>query len=147
MHWRAQCHAKWPRGCKEFQHPARMEVIEPKSPDTLETASITEPWVHINLPKKTLNDLLYQRQCISQPGSWNLLFACRIVVLRLLRLIIKARHDIPEFLYANLWSIHVFAFEIDWSWNIFTSHNFQVLLNAHRVAHRPQKRENWGLEI
>ena len=38
----------------------------------------------------------------------------------LLRLNIKARHDIPEFLNANLLSMHLIAFDVDWSWNIFT---------------------------
>ena len=45
-------------------------------------------------------------------------YACRIVVLWLLRLNIKASHDIPKFLIANLWSIHLLAFYIDWSWKI-----------------------------
>ena len=40
-----------------------------------------------------------------------------------LSLNIKARHDIPEFLTANLSSIHVIAFDIDWKRNIFSSHN------------------------
>ena len=39
-------------------------------------------------------------------------FAYRTVVLRLFKLNIKARHEIPEFLNANLWSIHFIAFDI-----------------------------------
>ena len=57
----------------------------------------------------------------------------RIVPLWLLRTIVKA---ISEFLSANLSefrileckSMHLIAFDIDWSWNIFTSHNFCSLL-------------------
>ena len=41
---------------------------------------------------------------------------------------IKARHEIPEFLNANLWSIHLIAFDIDWSWNNFTAHKFCSML-------------------
>ena len=29
VHWLAQCHTKWPRGCRDFQHPAGI------SPDSL----------------------------------------------------------------------------------------------------------------
>ena len=45
----SECHAKWPRGSKEFQHPAQ---IEPMSPDSLLLALTTKPWVQINLGKK-----------------------------------------------------------------------------------------------
>ena len=31
VHWLAQCHTKWPRGCREFQHPAGIETISPDS--------------------------------------------------------------------------------------------------------------------
>ena len=50
--------------------------------------------------------------------------ACRIVVLGLLNLNIKARHYKPEFLKAGLLLIHLINLEINWSWNIFTLHNF-----------------------
>ena len=44
--------------------------------------------------KKTVHELLFL-------ATWNLFFVCRIVVLGLLRLNIKARHYIPEFLTWN----------------------------------------------
>ena len=68
---------------------------------------------------------------ISRPGLTHFLHALAAIgriVLRLLKLNIKARHDIPEFLTANLLSIHVIALDIDWSWNFFTWNNF--LLNV-----------------
>ena len=34
----------------------------------------------------------------------------------------------PEFLNANLWTIRLIALDIDWSWNIFTLHNFYSML-------------------
>ena len=40
VHWLAQCQAKWPRGCKEFQHPAR---IESKLLDLLQLTLTTKP--------------------------------------------------------------------------------------------------------
>ena len=54
------------------------------------------------------------------------------------KLNIKARRVIREFLNANLWLMHLFAFDIDWSWNIFTSHNFcsvliEQLINLEQV--------------
>ena len=64
----------------------------------------------------------YMTRRISPPAT-NFL-AYRSVVLRFFKLNIKARHQIREFLNANLRSIHLIAFDIDWSWNIFTSHNF-----------------------
>ena len=40
-----------------------------------------------------------------------------------------ARHDIPEFLNANLWSIHFIAFNIKWSWHIMLAlHNICSML-------------------
>ena len=84
MHWQAQCNAKWPRCCRGFQHPARIEPISPthcQSPQPLGHRFISIWW------KK-----LYIDRCILQPGT--AFFACRIVVLGLLRLNIKARHEI-----------------------------------------------------
>ena len=47
-------------------------------------------------------------------------------------------NEIREFLNANLWSIYLIAFDIDWSWNIFTLHNFcsmliEQLINLEKV--------------
>ena len=42
------------------------------------------------------------------------IFACRSVICGLLKLNIKARQDIPEFLTANFLLIHVIALDIDW---------------------------------
>ena len=42
-------------------------------------------------------------------------FACRMVVLGLLKLNIMARKDIPGFLTTTLLLIHVIALDIDWS--------------------------------
>ena len=66
VHWRAHCHAKWPRGGKEFQHPQR---IEPMSPDSLEIALTTEPWVHIDLLWKKVHDSRYL-------ATWNQPLLC-----------------------------------------------------------------------
>ena len=40
------------------------------------------------------------------------------------------------------WTIHLIAFCTDWSWNLFTLHNFSS--NAHQAA-GPWKSENWEL--
>ena len=55
----------------------------------------TEPWICVSLQKQKVYFSLFLATC-------NRFFACRIVVLGLLRLNIKARHEIPEFLNANL---------------------------------------------
>ena len=65
-------------------------------------------------------------------GIWLVVFRhlqpYRTVVLGLFMLNINARHVIRDVFNANLWSIHIFAFYIDWSWNIFTLHIFCSML-------------------
>ena len=116
--------------------------IEPKLPNSLQLSLTTKTLVSIDCWKKR-----YMTRRISPPATD--FFAYRTVVLGFFKLNIKARHEIPEFLNANLWSIHLIAFDIDWSWNIFTLQcKFaQFLLFAHRATHRPRKGENWELEI
>ena len=58
--------------------------------------------------------------CLQDCCTWNVLN-------------IKARHEIQN----SWWLIHLIAFDIDWSWNVFTSHNF--LLNAHRNSSTSKK--------
>ena len=60
----------------------------------------------------------YMNRSISPPATD--FFGYRTVVLGFFNLNIKARHEIREFLNANLWSIHLIALDIDWSWKIFT---------------------------
>ena len=55
VHWRAQCHAKWPRGSRKFQHPAG---IEPTSQDSVKIHSYSPSplsdhrAIDLYLPKK-----------------------------------------------------------------------------------------------
>ena len=121
--WWAQCHAQLPKVGKEFQHPPRIEL---KSPDPLQFALTTEPWLRIDVQIKMVYNSSYL-------ATWNPFFACRIVILWLLRLNMKARFYIPEFLNA--------------SWNIKSFHFVQFLLHAHWAAHQLWKSENWKLEI
>ena len=69
--------------------------IEPEQPDSLQLTLITKPWVRVSLQE----NILYNLTCLA---TGNRFFECRTVVLRLLRLNIKARHENPEFLNANL---------------------------------------------
>ena len=103
---------------EEFQHSSG---IEPISPDSLLPASTTKPWVRISYMKKTVYDSSFFASC-------NRFFAYRTVVLGLFKLNIKAGHEIRKFFSANLKSINLSAFDIDWSWIIFTVHNFCSLL-------------------
>ena len=54
VHWRARCHAKWPRGCREIQHP---EGIEPMLPKSLQLKLNKKPWIFIDLKKMTYHVL------------------------------------------------------------------------------------------
>ena len=51
VHWLAQCHAKWQRGSREFQHPAGIEPTSPAS-GSLQLKLTTKPWVQIDLVKE-----------------------------------------------------------------------------------------------
>ena len=102
VHWLAQCHAKWLRSGRNFQHQAG---IEPHVASL--TATRLNHWAIDSLMKKMVHES-------SSLATWNCLFVCRIVVLGFLRLNINARHDIPDFLNATLWSIHLIACELTW---------------------------------
>ena len=75
------------------------------------------------------------------------LFECRIVILRLLKLKIKARlarQDMTEFLDANLFklSICVIVLDVDWSWSFWLStilHKTYWAAQWPGVTVRPQK--------
>ena len=74
----------------------------------------------------------YTTRRISLPAT-DLFFAYKTVVLGLFKLNIKARHKIPEFLNTNIWLIGLITFNIDWSWNIFTWHNFCSIAQLEKV--------------
>ena len=111
VHWRTQCHIKWPSGSRRFLHPAKLQ-------DSLQLTLTINPWVHIDLPGK-----LYIGHCILQPTTD--FFVYRIVALGLFKLNIKARHEIPEFLNAKTL---IDTSYIDWSWNIFFLYKFYSML-------------------
>ena len=69
-------------------------------------------------------------------------FAYKTVVLGLFKLNVKARHSIQEYLNTNLWLIHFTQFDIDWSWNIITLHNFCSMLIKQLIDLRKVRTEN-----
>ena len=60
-------------------------------------------------------------------ATLNRFFACRLVILGLLKLNIKARQDTSEFLTTNLLLIHIIELDIDWSCTFLLAH----FLHAH----------------
>ena len=92
-----------------------------------------------NADAASLKTVCYQ-QCVA---TCNRFLACRIVVLGLIRLNIKARHDIPEFLNANLWSIHLITFKILIAVEIFSLHT--IFADCPSSSLSTQK--NWELRI
>ena len=62
VHWLAQCHTKWPRGGREFQHHAG---IGPKLPNLLLPTKTSQPLVCVSLLKKLVNDLSYYFKCLA----------------------------------------------------------------------------------
>ena len=129
MHWRAQCHAKWQRHCRDSA-PCRSQThVSRLSMTSLNHSTIgsyqllkkNSIWLVI-LRELFLTAFLGAELSISDSSGW----------------IIKARQAIPASLNANLWSIHLIAFDIDWSWNFFTLHKFcsmliEQLINLERV--------------
>ena len=117
VHSQAQCHAKWPRSGRGFQQESN------SSRPTLcnQSQPLSHWFVSIARKKRCMT------RHISPPATEFL--AYKTVVLGFFKLNIKARHEIREFLNAYHWSIHLIAFDIDWSWNIL--YFAQFLLNAH----------------
>ena len=110
MHWRTQCHTKWP----SVQHSSG---IEPKLPYSLLltfTTNLALSHWFISIAQKKL----YITLQISSPATD---FLHRTVVLGFFKMNIKAGQEKREFLNANLLSIHLIAINIYWSWNICTS--------------------------
>ena len=124
------------RDSTEFNHPSGFELM---SPDKLWLALTTQPYVRVNL----LDDMVEESPYLASVFQ---LFACLIVDFGFLESDIMARDDTPEFfklthnLTANLWSTHIIALDIVWTWNIFST-----LLNAHWACHRPS--QNLELKI
>ena len=130
MHWLAQClePAKWPKGSKEFQHPPR---IEPKLPDSLEITLTTEPWVCINLLKKN--------------RIWLVIFWVMDCCSWIAQVEYQGHTLYTRILEANLWSVHLITFNIDWSWNIFILHNFCSMLIKQVIDLKKWELRTWNL--
>ena len=134
VHGRAQCHAKWPRDSREFEHSAGIDPVSP----SLQLSLIVEPYRdHIDLQRKTVHDS-------SHLATVNQFFACRIVVLGLpvLKLNFNARHDIPDCKHFRYMSIYVIAWDIDWSWNISLRTNFCLTLIEQLINIKKARTEN-----
>ena len=92
-----------------------------------------------------MNSPFSQPETASLPAAWGLLF----LDCSLLRLDIKSRCYIPEFSNANLWSLHLIAFNIDWS---FTSHDFfsmliEQLINLENLKVRTENLKFWAGQL
>ena len=125
MHWLAQCHAKGRQKgsapCKNRTHVSRL-LATCLNCKAMNSCQSTEKTVYDSLHIATLNPF----------------FVCRIVIVGLLYLNTKARQNIPDFLSANLLSKHVIALDIDWSWKIFSSHNFVRILYSIFIEQQQQ---------
>ena len=127
MHWRAQCQAKWQSGKFSTNHesnPCRPSLCNQSKPLSHRFVSVAWKKQYMTLSRR-----------ISPPAT-------EPVILCLFKLNIKARHKIRELLNANLWSIHFIAFYIDWSWNIFTLHNFCSMLIEQLIDLEKVRTEN-----
>ena len=131
--WRAQCYAQWQRAAATW----RIETI---LPDSLRLGLTTKPYSYKSTEKN---------------GIW-------LVISRHLEpifcmqdfhfLIDKVQYqgqirylDTQEFFTANLWSTHIIAFDIDWSWNIFLSHIFYQCSSSRSSISEKWKLRTWNL--
>ena len=135
VYCRAQCHAKWAIVQQRVSAPCKNRT---------QVARLTIDHWAISSYRSPERNIIWLVVSHNLEG-WNHIFACRIVVLGLLRLYIKTRHDIEEFLTANLWSIHLIAFDIDWSWNIFTLHIFAKCSSSSSSASKKWEVRTWNL--
>ena len=142
MHLRAQCHAKWPKGCTEFEQPVWFKLT---STDSLQLALTNKPWVIIDLEKRKCD----MTSNISQP--WSIFFLHpRLSFL-----------DCSSWIWGQTLWIRIIhskpsvdtCYCIQRRLELKYFHFPQFLLNARWADHSPwanhspQKSENWELEI
>ena len=136
VHWRAQCHAKWPtglRGGTKFQHPA---AIKPILPDSLRLLRSRFNHLATGSYRSTKKKQVYESLYLATLNYGPIFY-------------VSSRISRPDKIYQNsshqtFFSIHIIAIiaqDIDWSWR--KKILAQFLLNAHQ----PQKCDKWELEI
>ena len=137
VHWLARLHAKLPRGSSKIQHPAG---IEPISPNSLRLALTTEPSESLYQPPKENNKWLVV-SCNLEP----IFFAYRIVVSGLIKLNIKARHEIPEFFYRKPFTNTCYSIGDRLEFHYFHFAQFCSMLMEQLIDHRKVWIENLKL--
>ena len=134
----AQCHAKWPRGSREFHHPAG---IEPEQPYSLLLTLTTKAWVLVCLQKK-----MNISSSVLQP----------VLVLQLLFWVQDCRSQIAQVVYQGqaqknrtlkLKPLIDTPYRIRHRMELKYFHLAQFLPITHRAAHKPWNSENWELKI
>ena len=121
MHWWAQCHAKWPTRGRAFMHSSR---IEPKSQNSLRLTLTTKALVRIIYSKNSVYDSSYF-------ATFNRFFCVQDCRSRIVQVEYQGQTRNSRILERKPLinaSLHLIAFNIDWSWNIFFSHNFCSML-------------------
>ena len=129
VHWRAQSHVKWPRGCREFQHSSLShQELDPCHP------TLTHRFVSITWRKRDMTIFATCNQFF-----WVQDFRSRIVQVQVEY---QGQTRNTRILDANLWSMHIIAFDKDKNWNIFTSHNFCEMLVKQLIDLEKVKTDN-----
>ena len=108
VHWWAQCHLKWPRGCKDTQITSGIKPSLPthwKLPFDLNL----KPFFCLQDYSSLIAQVEYQGQT-RYTWYYTAILGCKA-------LIVTSCH-IPQRFYIM----------IDWKWNIFTLHNFCSML-------------------
>ena len=122
MHLRAQCHATWPRRCRAFQHPSR---IEPKSPNSLLTVLTTKPLVHINNREKLIHESSYFATC----NHFFCIQDCRTQIV-----LVEYHGQTQNTRILELKTLIDVFYRIQHRLGLKYFHFAQFLLNAHRAA-------------
>ena len=125
VHWLAQCHS--PMGLQSKSAMGLQSVsalIGNRTHLAQLKATHLNHWAIGSFQSTEKKRYMTSLTCRISPPATNI-FAFRTVVLGLFKLNIEARHEIPEFLNANLWLMHFIPFDIDWThhwrWNISLS--------------------------
>ena len=135
VHWLAQCHAKWLRHCRALQH---LEVIKPVKPDSLQLALTTKLWICIDLSKKK-----YMTCHILQPWTKFLHAVSFLYDCCNSKMAQDEQTRFTRILGIN--TCYCIGHKLELKY--FSSCNVCSMLIAHCAYHRPQKSENWELEI
>ena len=103
VHSRAQCHEKWSRGSRKFQHPTE---IKPLSPSNFDSTSSQSHKCVLMCTYRQISQKSRRRRGVDV----DQFFACWILIYGLPKSNIEVRQDTPIIFTEKFWSTHIIMF-------------------------------------